>query len=85
MAKSTYINISNSSNYAFLSLAYVVNGDSQLSRELYEKTQFILKNSGYWQFRFSQYNLYLILMNPPNNPNAVYVILNQLKEQYDSH
>ena len=71
--------------HLFLSLAYVVNGDSQLSRESHKKTQFLLKNSGYWQFRFSQYNLNLILMNPPNKPNSVYEIMNQLNEQYDFH
>ena len=62
--------------HLFISLAYVVNGDSQLSRESHKKTQFLLKNSGYWQFRFSQYNLDLILMNPPNKPNSVYEIMN---------
>ena len=69
----------------FLYLGCVAKGDVRLSEELFEKTQFLLETSEYWQMRFSQFNLNGFIDHPLKHAQEIDVRLTGLKAEYGFH
>ena len=69
----------------FLYLGCVAKGDVRLSEELFEKTQFLLETSEYWQMRFSQFNLNGFIDHPLKHAQEIDARLPELKAEYGFH
>lgn len=66
----------------FAGLGHVLSGNRPASRKHYHNTKTILKESQYWNYRFSQFGFNDLVADFPETPDEVYKALSSLRKYY---